>query len=105
MVVYEDNNEGVLSLKYDYTPSASEVVRDIVDAPIEQKETFQSKRKGSKATIDKYVAIVAAGLGDKAKKSIIDDMQDRGWEECAVTISGEKHLGFKIPEETVKEGY
>lgn len=105
MVMYEDDNKGVLALRYSYTPSASEVVKDIIDAPIERGETFQNRRKGSKATVDKYVAIVAEGLGDKAKKCIVSDMQDYGWEESPVIVGKGKYLGFKIPEEAEREEY
>ncbi len=49
MVMYEDDGKGNLLLKYEVVPSASEVIRDVLEAPIESGETFQNKKKGVKS--------------------------------------------------------
>ena len=65
MVMYEDDGEGYLTLRYEVVPSAAEVIRDVLNAPIESGETFQNKKRGLKAILDKYI-LIDAELGKKA---------------------------------------
>ena len=71
MVMYEDFCKGELFLRYENTPSANEVIRDVLNAPIESGETFQNKKKGMRAINDKFILIDAPSIGKKAKEEVI----------------------------------
>lgn len=102
MVMYEDDNEGNLILFYDYTPSATEVVKDIKEAPIEYGDTFQSKRKGKKSTLDKWICIDAE-LKDGAIKTIIEECLQLGFKLTKTNNRQKYVLVFDIPENEQSE--
>lgn len=75
MVMYEDDNNGSLYLRYEDPPSASKIVKDLVDAPIERGESFYKKKKlkKKKETIDKYI-IIDYKLSNEMEKSVVHDI-------------------------------
>lgn len=83
MVMYvSDVSSNTLNLNYDNVPGAKEVIRDILNAPIEYGETFQNKKRGKKAFIVKDEKIkVNASLGEKAIKEILisEDLRKAGF--------------------------
>lgn len=83
MVMYISSvSDNTLTLKYDNVPSAKEVIRDILNAPIEYGETFQNKRKGKHGIIVKDERIkVDADLGKKAVIEILTsgDLRNAGF--------------------------
>lgn len=107
MVMYEDDAQGYLSLVYDYVPSASEVLRDVDEAPIERGETFQNKKKGKKhlrPLLDEWI-VIDANLGDKAAQIVYEEMEKRGFKAQSLTIDGKVHSAFRIPDEAPREEY
>lgn len=72
MVMYISNVVSkTLILDYEKTPSASEVISDILNAPIEYGENFQNKKRGRNNLIVKDEKIfVNAELGKKALEEI-----------------------------------
>ena len=101
MVMYEDDGEGNLLLKYEVVPSVSEVIRDVLEAPIESGETFQNKKKGVKAVLDKYI-LVDAELSKKAEETVVAEVTAKmNWKAIR---SKEKNLvGFELPESAESE--
>ena len=101
MVMYEDDCKGNLLLKYDVVPSVSEVIRDVLEAPIESGETFQNKKKGVKAILDKYI-LIDANLGKKAEETVVAEVTAKmNWKAIR---SKEKNLfGFELPESAESE--
>lgn len=101
MVMYEDDGKGNLLLKYEVVPSASEVIRDVLEAPIESGETFQNKKKCVKAVLDKYI-FVDANLGKKAEETVVAEVTAKmNWKAIR---SKEKNLfGFELPESAESE--
>lgn len=107
MVMYEDDAQGYLSLVYDYRPSASEVIKDIAEAPIERGETFQNKKKGKKVLgplLDEWI-IVDADLGEKAAQLVYEEMEGKGFKAQPFTVGNTIRTGFKIPDEAPREEY
>lgn len=106
MVMYEDDAVGNLFLRYETIPSAAEVVRDVLNAPIESGETFQNKKKGRKAIKDKAIVIDAA-LGKKALDEVVKTVEEKtGWVPMTITEGpkGYKGLhGFQLPEDAESE--
>lgn len=101
MVMYEDDGKGNLLLKYEVVPSASEVIRDVLEAPIESGETFQNKKKGVKAVLDKYI-LVDANLGKKAEETVVAEVTAKtNWK--AVRSKGTNLVGFELPESAESE--
>lgn len=97
MVMYEDDAKGNLYLKYESTPSANEVVRDVLNAPIESGETFKNKRKGMPSILDRYI-LVEAQLGKKAEEQVVADVTEvTNWK--AIKKEGTKIFGFELPED------
>ena len=101
MVMYEDDGKGNLILKYEVVPSANEVIRDVLEAPIESGETFQNKKKGVKAILDKYI-FINAELGKKAEETVVAEVTAKtNWKAVR---SKEKNLfGFELPESAESE--
>ena len=101
MVMYEDDGEGNLLLKYEVVPSVSEVIRDVLEAPIESGETFQNKKKGVKAKIDKFI-IIDANQRKKAEETNVAEITAKmNWKAIR---SKEKNLfGFELPESAESE--
>lgn len=100
MVMYEDYCKGKLFLKYENTPSANEVIRDVLNAPIESGETFQNKKKGMLVINDKYI-VVLADLGPKAEEQVLQEIADARPNWKAVKVEGK--LGFELPEAAESE--
>lgn len=100
MVMYEDDSKGNLYLRYEYTPSASEVIRDVLEAPIE-RETFQSKRKHSLSITDTRI-LIDANLGKNAEESVVSEIQEKtSWK--AIKKEGTSMFGFELPEDAASE--
>lgn len=98
MVMYEDFCEGKLFLRYENTPSANEVIRDVLNAPIESGETFQNKKRGMKVINDKFILIDAPSIGKKAKEEVIAAVTEKtGWKAV------ENSFGFALPAEAESE--
>lgn len=95
MVMYEDDNKGDLYLRYEVVPSANEIIKDLVMAPIEFGDSFSSKKKNKKPTIDKYL-IVDCKLGKKTEESIVNSIKDLMPEWKA--IKAKDLLGFELEE-------
>lgn len=102
MVMYDDDGKGNLYLRYEYTPSASEVVRDVLDAPIENGETYQSKRRGQVAITDNRV-LVDATLGKKAEEEIVSTISEEKPHWKAIRKEGTSLFGFEFPEDGANE--
>lgn len=102
MVMYEDDSKGHLFLNYDYVPSASEVLRDLEEAPIERGETFQNK--GKKVLFDEFL-IVNASLGEKAAQTVYEEMTNKGFKAQPFAIDNKMVTAFKIPDEALREEY
>lgn len=101
MVMYEDDGKGNLLLKYEVVPSASEVIRDVLEAPIESGETFENKRKNTKAILDKYI-FIDADLGKKAELAIIAEVRVKTkWK--AIRSRETNLIGFELPESAESE--
>lgn len=77
MVMYvSEVSTGTLNLNYENVPGAKEVIRDILNAPIDYGETFQNKRRGKKAYIVKDEKIkVNADLGKKALDEVMSSKE------------------------------
>lgn len=75
MVLYEDDGKGNLYLKYNYTPSAKEVINDIFLAPLEFGPNFQNKRRKDPILNDTTVIVDAPNLGIKAKETIKEEVE------------------------------
>lgn len=116
MVMYEDYCKGELFLRYENTPSANEVIRDVLNAPIESGETFQNKKKGMKAINDKFIVIDAPSLGKKAQEEIVATVTEKtGWKTAQITSLAEVRLeddgktvrnelfGFALPADAESE--
>lgn len=73
MVMYtSDVSSHTLILDYDNVPGAQEVIRDVLNAPIDIGETFQNKQKGKKAILVKDEKIkINAKLGKKALTEVM----------------------------------
>lgn len=73
MVMYtSDVNSHTLTLDYDKVPGAQEVIRDILNAPIDVGETFQNKQKGKNVVLVKDEKIkINAKLGKKALAEVM----------------------------------
>ena len=99
MVMYEDDSKGNLLLKYEAVPSANEVIRDVLEAPIESGETFGNKRKNTKAILDKYI-FIDAELGKKAEV-VAEVTAKTNWK--AVRSKGTNFVGFELPESAESE--
>ena len=98
MVMYEDDCKGKLYLKYEVTPSANEVINDVLNAPIESGETFQNKRKGVIQITDKFIFIDAPSIGKKAKEEVVAAVTEKtGWKSSLDTFS------FALPENAESE--
>lgn len=102
MVMYEDDGVGFLILKYETTPSANEVIRDILEAPIESGETFQNTKKGRKAIKDDFI-LVSSDMKKKATDEVEKVVEEKtGWESCKITKAENSAYvglwGFKLPE-------
>lgn len=98
MVMYEDFCKGELFLRYENTPSANEVIRDVLNAPIESGETFQNKKRGMKAINDKFILIDAPSIGKKAKEEVIAAVTEKtGWKAV------ENSFGFALPADAESE--
>lgn len=98
MVMYEDFCKGELFLRYENTPSANEVIRDVLNAPIESGETFQNKKKGMKVINDKFILIDVPLIGKKAKEEVIAAVTEKtGWKAI------ENSFGFVLPENAESE--
>lgn len=107
MVMYEDDGVGNLILKYESTPSANEVIRDVLEAPIESGETFQNKRKGRKALKDTHI-MISANIGKKASDEIVETIEKKtGWASCKITKAENPAyvgmFGFVLPEDAESE--
>ena len=101
MVMYEDDGEGYLTLMYDVVPSAAEVIRDVLNAPIESGETFQNKKRGLKAIIDKYI-LIDAELGKKAEETVVAEVTEKmNWK--AIRSNERNMFGFELPESAESE--
>lgn len=101
MVMYEDDGEGYLTLRYDVVPSAAEVIRDVLNAPIESGETFQNKKHGLKAIIDKYI-LIDAELGKKAEEAVVAEVTEKmNWK--AIRSNERNMFGFELPESAESE--
>lgn len=101
MVMYEDDGKGNLVLKYEVVPSAAEVIRDVFNAPIESGETFQTKKRGVKAILDKYI-LIDAELGKKAEETVVSEVTERmNWK--AIRSNEKKMFGFELPESAESE--
>lgn len=101
MVMYEDDSKGNLFLKYEAVPSANEVIRDVLEAPIESGETFGNKRKNTKAILDKYI-FIDAELGKKAEETVVAEVTTKtNWK--AVRSKGTNFVGFELPESAESE--
>lgn len=98
MVMYEDYCKGELFLRYENTPSANEVIRDVLNAPIESGETFQNKKRGMKPINDKFILIDAPSIGKKAKEEVIAAVTEKtGWKAV------ENSFGFALPADAESE--
>lgn len=73
MVMYtSDLKSKTLVLDYDVVPSSTQVISDILNAPIEYGETFQNKKHGRKNIIVKDEKIlVNANLSNKALSEVM----------------------------------
>lgn len=105
MVMYEDDNSGNLSLVYSYVPQASEIVKDLLDAPVEKEASFFAKKKSllKKPTIDErlVVKIENGKLGAKAVDQVVSTMvDDYNW-----TVSSKDPLVFEIKKDRIREVY
>lgn len=101
MVLYEDDAKGNLYLRYKETPSANEVIRDVLEAPIESGETFQNKRKNMISITDVRV-LVDAALGKKAEEQVVSEVTSKtAWK--AIKKEGTKLFGFELPEDAESE--
>lgn len=107
MVMYEDDGVGNLILKYETTPSANEVIRDILEAPIESGETFQNAKKGCKAVKDDYI-LVSSDMKQKSADEVVKAVEEKtGWTFCKITKAENSAYaglwGFKLPEDAESE--
>jgi hypothetical protein len=101
MVLYEDDAKGNLYLRYKETPSANEVIRDVLEAPIESGETFQNKRKNMISITDVRV-LVDAALGKKAEEQVVSEVTSKTtWK--AIKKESTKLFGFELPEDAESE--
>lgn len=101
MVMYEDDSKGNLLLKYEAVPSANEVIRDVLEAPIESGETFGNKRKNTKAILDKYI-FIDAELGKKAEETVVAEVTAKtNWK--AIRSNERNMFGFELPESAESE--
>lgn len=105
MVMYEDDNSGNLSLVYDYMPQASEIIRDLLDAPVEKEVSFFTKKKSllKKPTVDEQlvVKIKNGKLSAKTIDQVINTMRDDyNW-----TVSLKDPLTFEIEKDRIREVY
>lgn len=99
--MYEDDGEGYLTLRYEVVPSAAEVIRDVLNAPIESGETFQNKKRGLKAIFDKYI-LIDAELGKKAEETVVAEVTEKmNWK--AIRSNERNTFGFELPESAESE--
>lgn len=95
MVMYTDNGKGTLTLNYETTPGAAEVIRDIREAPIEV-ETFASTKCGI-AVADTKNIVVDVKLGAKALKEVETEIS-----KTYKKVS-DNPLTFELPESVLSE--
>lgn len=102
MVMYEDDvKSGELTLVYENTPGANQVVYDILNAPIESGPTFQNKRKNQMVITDKYIT-VRAKLGKNAEEQVIQEVT-KACPKWKVEKENDDYLRFKLSEEAESE--
>ena len=102
MVMYEDNvKKGELTLVYENTPGANQVIYDILNAPIESGSTFQNKRKNQIVVTDKYIT-VGVKLGKKAEEQVIQEVI-KARPKWKVEKEQKDFISFKLSEEAESE--
>lgn len=90
MVMYESDGS-TLTLSYENcVPGATEVIRDIKDAPIERADELHKK------STDEKVLTVSAKLGKKAEAEVVEAVEKFGFKRI-------KGLSFEIPTEDLSE--
>lgn len=102
MVMYEDDGKGNLYLKYDYTPSANEVVNDILTAPLEFGPNYQNLRRKDPILNDTAVIVDAPNLGIKAKEIIKYKLEDN---QLFSFVETKDNLTFNVKYDEEKFSY
>lgn len=102
MVLYEDDGKGNLYLRYEYTPSAKEVVNDILSAPLEFGPNYQNMRRKDPIINDTAVIVDAPNLGIKAKEIIKLELENN---QLFSFVETDSNLTFNVKYDEEKFSY